>query len=783
VQRFFVFAAAVAAAFVCGIPAASPSDGSGFFVGFSEDLPKQVGSTAVTPARQLGAGAFRFTLQWSPGTTVLSSADAAALGKAVTAASGSGMRTVLAVYGTAGTSAPVDATARTTYCGYVKDALQRFPAVRDVVIWNEPNKRLFWNPQTDAPAQYEALLARCYDVLHAAYPGVNVVGLALSSTGNDDAASISPGAFIRRTGDAYRASGRNAPLLDTVGFHPYAKTAGERPWLKHVGQTTIGEGDWNKLMYNLWLAFDGTPQPLPGAGARLWYLEDGFQTTVPAAKASAYTGAENVATIPDWAGGEPDSPAPAATSTAPDQATQVLDAIRLAACQPTVGAFFNFLLADEPILTGWQSGALFADLTPKASYGSVQQAIAAATSGSVDCAALKGGLPSADFMPPVPPTGLAAQAAPNSVTLTWSAATDDSGDPPSYRVYRNGSFVATTAATTWTTTSVTVGSTYTFVVRGIDAQSNVGDPSNAVSVAVPAPDTTAPAAPTGLTAVQQGVAAQLAWAAGTDGVTAYEVSRDGVVLGTTASPSFTDATIAANRTYGYSVVALDAAANRSPAATVSLTTVDVTPPSAVTGLAATGADAPPRVTLTWQPATDDVAVTAYDVYRGATLVTSTTATTATDTAVAAGQSYGYSVRARDAAGNAGPVVTATVAIPDTTAPSVPTGVRATVTRTRVTLTWQASTDNVAVAGYRVYRDGTPIATTAATSYVDSSTAIRQTYRYTVAAYDAAGNASAQSGSVMARTGSVASLADVTSALRPDAVAADSTGSERPPLPG
>jgi hypothetical protein len=334
VRRSFArAAAAVAAAFVCGVPAAAPSDGSGFFVGFSEDLPKQSGSAAVTPARQLGAGAFRFTLQWAPGTTAVSSADAAALGKAVAAASG--MRVVLSVYGNAGTAAPVDATARTTYCGYVEDALARFPAIRDVVIWNEPNKRLFWNPQTDAPAQYGALIARCYDVLHAAFPGVNVIGLALSSTGNDDAASISPGAFIRRAGDAYRASGRTAAILDTVGFHPYVRSAGERPWLKHVGQTTIGEGDWNKLMYNLWLAFDGTAQPLPGAGVRLWYLEDGFQTAVPAAKSAAYSGTENVATIPDWAGGEPESPGPAATTTAPDQGTQALDAIRLAACSRT----------------------------------------------------------------------------------------------------------------------------------------------------------------------------------------------------------------------------------------------------------------------------------------------------------------------------------------------------------------------------------------------------------------------------------------------------------------
>ena len=54
---------------------------------------------------------------------------------------------------------------------------------------------------------------------------------------------------------------------------------------------------------------------------------------------------------------------------APDQATQLADAIRIAACQPAVGAFFNFHLADEAGLGGWQSGLAWADWTPKPSLG------------------------------------------------------------------------------------------------------------------------------------------------------------------------------------------------------------------------------------------------------------------------------------------------------------------------------------------------------------------------------------------------------------------------------
>ena len=344
---------AVLALVLVALPASSAGSGGSFFVGFADDLVKNQGSVAVAPAAAVGGKAFRITLMWQPGQTQPDPNEVGDLNRATGAGAG---RLVLAVYSALGSSAPLDSAGREAYCGYVKNVLTRWTSIRDVVIWNEPNKRLFWNPQTNAPALYESVLARCYDVLHGAFGSrVNVIGLALSSTGNDDSVSTSPGAFIRGVGDAYRSSGRSKRLLDTVGFHPYAAATSERPWRKHIQSKTIGEGDWNKLAYNLWLAFNGTGQPAPGT---IWYLEAGFQTALDAGKEPLYTGTENVATLPDFAGGEPDSPAPAETSAAPDQATQVLDAIRLAACQPGVNAFFNFLLADEPRLVGVAVGRL-----------------------------------------------------------------------------------------------------------------------------------------------------------------------------------------------------------------------------------------------------------------------------------------------------------------------------------------------------------------------------------------------------------------------------------------
>ena len=483
---------AASATLLLGAVTAQPAANVGLLVGFSDDMPRAIGPQAVTPARDLGAGAFRFTLQWTPGQSRVADQDVADLQDALRDTVG--MKVVLAVYNHG--SPPQTEPARGQYCAYVRDAVERLPSIRDVVIWNEPNKLFFWSPQLAtseadaAPVAYEALLARCHDVLHDAFANVNVIGLALSPTGNDNAGSHSPGAFIRAVGEAYGASGRSRPLFDTVGHHVYGFTASERPWRKHIGSKILSQGDWNKLMYNLWLAFDGTSQVIPGAdGVGIWYMEGGSQTAIDAGKAGAYTGTENVAVIPDDAGDEPDAPPPPETSPAPDQSTQVRDSIRLAACQPYVGAYFNFLLFDEPRLAGWQSGAFWADLTPKDSLAGFKQAISEANAATVDCDALKGGRPSADFMPPAPPADVTATPLqdPLRVEITWSASSDDEGGLISYSVYRNGAFLGTTSALAWTNRTVVPEATYTYTVRALDSAGNLGDASASAIATTPAP--------------------------------------------------------------------------------------------------------------------------------------------------------------------------------------------------------------------------------------------------------------------------------------------------------
>ncbi|MEW2167122.1 glycoside hydrolase family 6 protein [Streptomyces sp. NPDC007084] len=89
---------------------------------------------------------------------------------------------------------------------------------------------------------------------------------------------------------------------------------------------------------------------------------------------------------------------------------------------------------------------------------------------------------------------------------------------------------------------------------------------------------------------------------------------------------------------------------------------------------------------------------------------------------------------------------------DTQAPTVPGGLTVgSTTSSSVALSWTASTDNTAVTGYDIYRDGTKVGSSTTTSYTDSGLSASTTYRYTVRAKDAAGNVSAASAAVSATT--------------------------------
>jgi len=89
---------------------------------------------------------------------------------------------------------------------------------------------------------------------------------------------------------------------------------------------------------------------------------------------------------------------------------------------------------------------------------------------------------------------------------------------------------------------------------------------------------------------------------------------------------------------------------------------------------------------------------------------------------------------------------------DNQAPTVPTALTATpVSGTQINLSWNPSTDNLAVTGYEIYRSGSKIATVTATNYSDTGLIAGTSYSYFVKAGDAMGNISGQSNTVNATT--------------------------------
>ena len=490
-----VLAAVVAAASLAGTARAD----SGLVFGFAADEPKWAGSSAssVAHARALGGRALRITLPWDGVSTTLPSNEVTEIGRALAAAPD--MRMIVSVYGV-GRVAPLDDLSRDRFCAYMRDVLVRFPTINDLVVWNEPNGNYFWKPQYNAdgtpasPAAYQALLARCWDVLHAHRPSVNVIGFATAPHGNDNPQSshlaVSAANFIRKAGEAYRASGRTQRLFDTIDHHPYGSNPRERPWKRHTSPS-LSQGDWDKLMSALTDAFGGTGQPIPGqcppAGCvYIWYLEGGFQTVPDPDKAPFYSGVENwVPPIVDDAGGEPSEPTPHVDTLAPDHSTQIRYALRLAYCQPHVRMFLNFLIWDEPDIARWQSGALWTDRTPKGSYGAFQAAAAEVNARAVVCTA------------PTPPPTPAARVEPagNAARITWGASSSTIG-VAGYRLFRDGAFLVRTTSLGYVDPNLEVGRTYTYTVRAFDAAGNESAASAAATVTIGNAPAPAPVPPT-----------------------------------------------------------------------------------------------------------------------------------------------------------------------------------------------------------------------------------------------------------------------------------------------
>jgi len=336
-----------------------PSAGAapGLLLGVDDDSLRWYAHTSslLSIYDTLGLGAVRVTLTWTPGQSFPYRRQRTELQRVARAARS--IRVVLAAGGPAATP-PLDDGGRASFCGYAANVVRSYPWIHDVAIWTEPNSSTFWKPHHGAAAAYEALLAACWDALHAADPGVNVIATS--------APHADPGRWYRDLGAAYRASARSLPIFDTVGHNAYPETSAEPPAARHK-HGSIDEGDLDRLLAALRKGFAKTGQPLPGQGdVTVWYLEDGFQTLPGLA---GYDGTETDRhAIPE-----------------DEQGVQLAAAVRLAYCQPAVGAFFNFELRDDAALDGWQSGLVRPDWSAKPAFAAYAAAVAAVRSGTIAC--------------------------------------------------------------------------------------------------------------------------------------------------------------------------------------------------------------------------------------------------------------------------------------------------------------------------------------------------------------------------------------------------------------
>ncbi len=257
------------------------------------------------------------------------------------------------------------------------------------------------------------------------------------------------------------------------------------------------------------------------------------------------------------------------------------------------------------------------------------------------------------------------------------------------------------------------------------------------------------------------------------------IQIDGNVVATDTSSPYSynwDTANVTNGTHNITAIATDTSGlTATTNIQVNVANADTTPPSTPTGLTA-NATAYNNVSLSWSPSTDNIGVTGYYIVRnGVTIANVSSGTTYSDSSVTGSTTYTYQVLAYDAAGNNSALSTSanvtTPPIPDTSPPSQPTNLVANViSSSQINLSWTASTDNVGVAGYNIYRNGVKVASVSTNSYGDTGLSANTTYQYYVIAYDAKSNLSQTSSTISATT-----KANVTNATLQGTVYASTTG--------
>lgn len=292
----------------------------------------------------------------------------------------------------------------------------------------------------------------------------------------------------------------------------------------------------------------------------------------------------------------------------------------------------------------------------------------------------------------------------------------------------------------------------------------------------PEADIEPPTAPTGLSKnTVTATSVVLSWAAASDdvGVSGYEIYRNGSIVGSSATTSYVDTNgLLASTSYSYSVRAVDAAGNKSafssalPVITgsISINQIKVYYYTTSRGWAATNIHYLP-IGGVWTNAPgvamDENACTGW-VAKTIALGSATSISAAFNNGSYWDNNGGsnYTLTAGLSTVKGGVVTNNAITpcqpvIPDVTPPSVPLNPMATASNTSITINWTASYDAEGVSGYTLYRNGGTEGSVTLNSgnntFTDRGLSPQTTYTYSIVAFDAAGNKSTQSATVVVKT--------------------------------
>jgi hypothetical protein len=330
-----------------------------------------------------------------------------------------------------------------------------------------------------------------------------------------------------------------------------------------------------------------------------------------------------------------------------------------------------------------------------------------------------------DSTPPTVPTNVQATATgTTSISVSWNASSDTESGVAGYRVYRDGGLVGTTAATNFSDTGLSASTTYLYSVSAYDNAVPSNSSLQSGQVAGTTDDESFVSVPN---VVNQ-----------TQATAESNIESAGLVVGTVTSTN--SATVAAG-----SVISQNPSGGTSVS---SGSSVDL-----VISLGSAPVTVPNVLGQSLSTATTNLNNAGLSL---GTVTRVTSASVPVDEVMDQDPDGGTQVAngsAVDLTVSDGPPAA------DTTPPSVPQNLTATAAgANRINLSWNASTDTgTGVAGYRIFQDGTPVATTASTSYAALGLQPVTNYTFTVTAYDnaAPSNESGQSAPANATTDSVA----------------------------